>query len=464
MNFLNRYSLLFATLAILIAVAGCSERDTSTLPVSQGDTNPLVWADVVDPNVYWQPFSETNFYTLLVDSVFAYGGQASDGARSLKFNIAPQGSALGLYAGGVITSAGARNLTGYNALTFYARATFPIALDLAGFGNDNTGTSKYEAGRSVALTEEWTYVVVPIPDSSKLLSERGLLTFAEATKDAHPEGYDIWIDEIRFANVSNIEVFRTSMVSANQQYFLGSTVSISGTSTVFRLDGAFIPVSHMPGYFDYASSDESVVAIEGSAIRVKSTGTATITASLGETAALGAIAVTGYEAPTVASILPTVPAADVVSLWGTVYPNILVDTWRADFGGVTTKVEDFVVADRTTKMYSSLNYVAIDFQSSLINASELTHLHLDVYTPEGTEFIISLVSFPVPGTQAQTLDLVVNATSTPAFVPSEWSSLEIPLADFVLPETGWDWAYVGQMVLSSGDTKLVLVDNLYFHK
>ncbi len=79
---------------------------------------------------------------------------------------------------------------------------------------------------------------------------------------------------------------------------------------------------------------------------------------------------------------------------------------------------------------------------------------MDVYAPAGTNFKIKLGSFPTPPDGVETPDLVVDATTTPAFNAGQWSSLDIPLADFLLPETGWDWAALGQMVLS-GDTKLV---------
>ncbi|MDX2472439.1 MAG: hypothetical protein QNL91_01915 [Candidatus Krumholzibacteria bacterium] len=464
MNLYQRQLLVLTAMAALIFSAGCSDRDPSSLPAARANTDPVVFLDFADSTqLYWQPFSDTHYQALSVDEVWAYGGQASDGARSLKFNISPQGSAQGLYTGGVVTAVGSRDLADYNALTFYARATYPVTLNLAGFGNDNTGNSLYEAGRSsIALTTDWTFVVVPIPDSSKLLAERGLFTFAEGAEDAHPEGYDIWVDEIQYANLSNIEVFRPIMTSASQSYFLGSTVAISGTRTIFQIDGGFVPVDHMSGYFDYTTTNAAVAVIEGSAVRVVGLGTATVNAMLGENPVQGAITVTGYEAPTVGAAAPTLPASDVISMFSGAYTNVPVDTWRTDWSQ-SGPVEDYVVAGETTKMYSALIYVGIDFQMHPIDASQMTHLHMDVYAPAGTNFKIKLGSFPTPPDGVETPDLVVDATTTPAFNAGQWSSLDIPLADFLLPETGWDWAALGQMVLS-GDTKLILVDNIYFHK
>ncbi len=151
-------------------------------------------------------------------------------------------------------------------------------------------------------------------------------------------------------------------------------------------------------------------------------------------------------------------------MWSDSYPNVPIDTWRANWGGVTTQVEDYSVANRHMKLYSSLNYVGIEFLTEKIDASSMTHLHVDVYAPAGTNFRLKLVSFPSQLTHSvETPEKIFNASSTPAFNSGTWSSLEIPLTDFQLP-TDWDWSSIGQLVLASTDAQLVLVDNLYWHK
>jgi len=147
------------------------------------------------------------------------------------------------------------------------------------------------------------------------------------------------------------------------------------------------------------------------------------------------------------------------------YRDVPVDSWRAPWGGSLAVLEDYVVAGSNTKMYTSLNFVGITFESAKIDASSMTHLHLDVYAPSGTNFRVKLVSFPSGLTAGtQTGDLILNATSTPAFTPGNWSSLDIPLSSFALPVgQDWDWSRIGQMVLSTTDAQLVLVDNVYWH-
>lgn len=457
----RRLSLLLGFVLTLFLVSACSERDVASLAPGRGDTDPVVFADGYGEDVYYQGFFETNYVGVTVDSVFAFGGFAFDGAKSLKAGIPPAGSALGLYTGGVLTSAGARDLADYNALTFYARAPFPMQLDVVGFGNDNTGTSRYEASRAnVNVGTDWTFVVVPVPNPSRLISERGLFTFAESIDEAHPDGYDVWFDEIRFAKLDNIEIFRSTMGGGSQPGFVGATVSIGATQTIYRIDGGFVPVSYSPNYLDFRSSDPSVAVYRDGAVRVVGEGEARITAKLAQFDVLGTLSVTGYAPPAEAAPVPVHPAGDVVSLFSDSYVNLPVDTWRADWGGVTTQVADFEVAGNATKMYSALNWVGVDFQTLPANLSDMTTMHIDVYAPAGTNFKIELVSFPL----GRPAPFVIDDEFDPPFAAGEWLSLEIPLASFALPDGDWDWAEIGQMVLSSSDAKLVLVDNIYWHK
>ena len=49
------------------------------------------------------------------------------------------------FSGGAFTDSTARDLSSFNALTFWAKASTAATLDVAGLGNDNTGTSLYMA-------------------------------------------------------------------------------------------------------------------------------------------------------------------------------------------------------------------------------------------------------------------------------------------------------------------------------
>lgn len=472
MNLSRRPLPALVVLSLLILAAGCSDRDPTALPVAKANGDPVVFDDAYSPDVYFQAFFRTNYWAIAMDSVFAYDGFAPDGSRSLKITVAPAGSALGDYSGGVLTASGSRDLTAYNALTFYARTdAVAISFNELGFGNDNTGNSLYGAGRAnVALTRDWSLVVIPIPNPAKIVAERGLFTFAEGLETnpdgsfVYPDGYHIWLDEIKYAQLGNIEIFRASMPSVTRQYFVGSTVTLQGTSTIFRVDGAPIPVSHSPNYFDYTSSDPAVASVVRGQIVIQGEGAATITAKLDTLAVIGRVSLTGYLPPTEAAAPPVLPAQDVISMFSDVYNDVPVDTWNPHWGGSTTQDEIYVINGDNTRMYSALNWVGILFQNPLVDASAMTHLHLDVYAPAGTNFKVKLGSYP-PGsaTIQETTDLTLDATTTPAFNSGGWSSLDIPLSSFVLP-TVWDWGYIGEIVLSTSDAQLVLIDNMYWRR
>ena len=468
-NLTGRHLFALAAISILMLSTGCSERDPTELQVARARIDPMVFDEQYDPfnvlygeDAYFQPFSGTDANSLKVDSLYA-----SNGSLSIKVSVPPKGSALGVYAGGVLTAVESRDFTDFNALTFKARteSLTDIVLDVVGFGNDNTGTSLYEAGRAnIPIGPEWTFVIIPVPAPSKLISERGIFTFAEGFQEPHTLGYDIWFDEIQFAQLNNVTDPRPIMPSGNKQAFIGASVSLQGTRTAFNVDGAFVFVDHSANYFDFFSSDESVAVVSGSEVKLVGEGTATITGKLEDVDANGRIVLTGYLPPESAATPPTHPAGEVISMFSDVYNDVNVDTWNTEWGGSTAQVQNFVVDGDNTMMYTGLNFVGIEFLNPMIDASAMTHFNMDVYAPAGTNFKVKLVSFP-PGlpNSVETADLILDNASTPAFIMGDWSYLDIPMADFQLPE-GWSWAHVGQLVLSTSNAQLVLVDNVYWHK
>ena len=114
-----------------------------------------------------------------------------------------------------------------------------------------------------------------------------------------------------------------------------------------------------------------------------------------------------------------------------------------------------------------------------VNASEMTHLHMDVYAPTGSEFRVKLVSFPADPSivSVETFELILSPGSVPPFGSGAWTPLDIPLTAFSInPGSAgytwddWDWANVGQMILSTAPSyspiaaQVVVVDNIYWHK
>jgi hypothetical protein len=443
-----------AALAVVWTV-GC-ERDTTGLKPVPADDDPVVFSDTFGKGVDFQAFMGSKVDAVAIDQVEKYQGSAS-----LKITVPSPGDASGGYAGGAFTTQYARDLSGYNALTFWAKASRAVTLDVAGLGNDNTGTSKFEASRSgILLSTAWSRIVLPIPLPARLDYERGRFFFAEGPEGS--AGSTVWIDEVRFETVTTISNPRPAITPKVVSAFVGATVPVTGTRTTFNVDGTDRTLDHSPGYFTFTSSNETVAVVTDDGILAVGTGTANIAGQLGTVEATGALTLNVTGAPTVAAPTPALPAADVVSLFSNAYTNVPVDTWSASWD--IADVSDFKIAGNDAKAYTNLTYAGIEFTTNTINASAMTHVHLDVWIPQGVFFRVKLVDFGADGVYGggddQQQELTFNAGSAPPLAFGVWSGLDIPLSNFTaLPSR----AHLAQLILSS-DSKIVYLDNVYFHR
>ena len=462
-----KYSTLLALTVLLatLALAGCSG-DRSTDP-ALANTDPVVFDDDFGSGVYYQPFLNSH-----VDLVTVSEEEFSLGTRSLKVTVpVPEGDVW--YAGGAFTTDDARDLSGYNALTFYARSSINSTLDVAGFGIDNTGASLYDASRiEMPLTStEWTRVIIPIPNPARLTLERGLFYFSEGYEDV---GFTLWFDDVKFEFVDGITNPRPSMDSASHTTFVGVPVDISGTSVTFDVTETRedVVVDHQPAYFDYTSSDELVATIWYGTIQPVGGGTATITAKLDTIDATGELEVNVLGAPAGTAPTPQEPEGDVICLFSDAYDDVPVDTWHAPWEWTTGEVNDMVLSGDNVKVYTDLTFAGIEFLGeNMIDAAtpEMTHFHMDVWAPSGGLFIVKLVDFGANGYfDDGTIDdtdgeLMFNGGTTPPFFSGQWSALEIPLADFVADGLT-SMEHLANLVISSSDVSTVIVDNVYFHR
>ncbi len=460
----RRLSIVLTLLALPVLLAGCSKRDVDGLETARAPVDPVVFADDLvglggndRGDVYYQPFSGTYAEAVSVDDQTARTGD-----YSLKAVVPGDGSPLGAYTGGVLTAVGTRDITDFNALTFYAKSSAPTMLNEAGYGNDNTGTSLYTGGRSnIPLGTDWTFVVIPIPNPSRLIAERGLFMLAEGWEDGLPEGHTIWFDDIRFASLENITDPFPVMPSSLKQYFIGSTVGLQGTYTRYSVDGGYVVTQHMPGYFDFDTTDQTVAVVEDNEIRVVGEGTAAVTATLNGEPVNGTVVLYGFLPPTAPAPAPAHPSGDVISLFSDVYDDEIIDEWNPNWGA-PTEMADYDVQGDATKMFTGLTFAGISFYDHRLDVTAMTHLSLDVFAPAGADFKVKIVAFAADtGSSAVEIELVFDDTTTPAFAPAAWSTLDIPLADFGFTTT---LEHVGQLVISTTDARLVLVDNLYFHR
>ncbi|NIS18099.1 MAG: hypothetical protein GWN14_06910 [candidate division Zixibacteria bacterium] len=360
-----------------------------------------------------------------------------------------------------------RDLSAYNALTFWARASIPATLDVAGIANDNTGTSEYIAEvTALALTTSWQQYVIPIPLAEKLDSENGLFYFAEG------EGveYQIWVDEIVFDSLTTITNPRPVIPTTTLEVSLGEEVTFDGCYVTFDVDGSDIVVSAMMGYFNFASSDEGVVSVgTDGVITAVGPGTAELTAVLGTSKSVPAdgvvtVNVSGF-VPTESAPTPSQDQADVFSIFSDTYISTDFDTWSSQFDNAD--VSDFTIGSDNLKKYTNLVFSIAEYEVGNTGPQDLTgmtHFHMDVWTPDPTDgssqFNIKLVDFGANGEYGGGDDVEDELAFGQATMSTgSWVSFDIPLASFTGLTTQ---AHFAQLILS-GTYSTVYVDNVYFY-
>lgn len=442
----------------IVGLIGCSGENNPIIAEFPRDHE--VFLDDFGPTATFQAFSGSKLDAVQIDQVESYLG-----TKSLIVTVPDSNDASGSFAGGAFTAGVARDLSEYNVLTFWAKADRNVTLNVAGLGNDNTGTSKYTAERNdLAITTTWQKIIIPIPLAEKLVQEQGLFYFAEGPENGI--GCQIWFDEIQFENLTTITNPRPVIETDTIDVESGGPINIGNGSVAFSVDGSDIVVSAMPAYFTYVSSNSSIVSVGADATFTASgVGSVTITASIGSVSANGAIAINvipPQAVPTTPAPAPTEDPSNVVSLFSDTYTNVTVNLWSTDWD--VTDLENITIGSDSVKKYYNLSFAGIEFTAPTVDASTMTRFHMDIWTPNTTEsptvFKIKLVDFGANGSFGGGDDVEHELTFDHNSLETEsWVAVDVPLAAFSgLTTTG----HLAQMIIS-GDLTTVYVDNIYFY-
>ena len=92
--------------------------------------------------------------------------------------------------------------------------------------------------------------------------------------------------------------------------------------------------------------------------------------------------IAGLAAPAAAAPAPMVPPEDVISFFSGAYDDIPVTSWAAGRG--EAEVADADADGNEVKHYTALRIATIDFGEAPVDARAMTHLHMDIWTPEST--------------------------------------------------------------------------------
>ncbi|NUQ24593.1 MAG: Ig-like domain-containing protein [Saprospiraceae bacterium] len=412
---------------LFLFLAAC-QRDNEDLSPVTYPTNPEVFIEGFSPGLNYAAFGGSVPTAFDVDTEVTYNATSQ---TSMRFEVPDAGDPRGAYAGGAYFTDVPRDLSGYDALTFWAKASQPANIDVVGFGND-LGASKYQATISgLPVTTNWQKFIIPIPDPSKLTAERGMFLYSEGPENGR--GYTFWVDELKFEKLGTIAHPQHAILNGEEQTetsFVGVTKTIGGLSSTYNLpSGINQSVNIAPAYFEFASSDPSIATVNESGLVTVAggPGSAKITATVGGVTAKGSLtllSVGDFQAAPV----PSRDAANVISIFSDAYTNVPVNYYNGYWAPFqTTQSADFTVNGDDILHYTNFNFVGIEFSSPVINASSMTHLHVDIYIPNAlpaaAQFKIEVVDFGTGGTGSFT-------RAIPAAQSQQWISLDIPFTNF----------------------------------
>lgn len=156
------------------------------------------------------------------------------------------------------------------------------------------------------------------------------------------------------------------------------------------------------------------------------------------------------QVPTTAAPTPAAHTlGKVISIFSDAFTNIPNTNFAPNWGqtSVGTPVQ---IAGNNTLKYETLNYQGIEIGQD-VNATPMTHLHIDVWTANETSLSISCISRASGEKVFKLTPLNLNA----------WNSYDIPLTAFT--SLGLSLTDIFQFKLIGAGGNTIYVDNLYFY-
>jgi hypothetical protein len=456
---------MLAFVFFMISTVSCI-RDEEVLPEAPFPSTAEIFTDTfVDMG--------SNFYFPFVGDgakpdVFSVDeNEGYESNASIRIDVPDADDPGGGFAGATFVVDGSpRNLTGYNALTFWGKASQSASLGLVGFGDPHQQASRDD----IKLTTNWQQFIIPIPNPSRLEEISTLFIFAAGGIGDVPGeevGYSFWIDELKYEYIPTIAQGRAVFQGGNNEVitaFNGQILTADQTQTIFNLpDGRDVTVDASSSYFSFVSSDPSVVSVNGNQLEVLSAGESTITASIEGLTSIGSLTIESRGnfsfAPT-----PARAASDVIAIFSDAYENVPVDFFNGYWEPYQTTLSDqFDVSGDHIISYYNFNFVGTQFANPTVDASDMTHIHLDVFVPgtvsAGARLQIQVRDFGANGSDGggdDTNYIVILNNSN--LVANGWAGVDIPLDGAK--------SNVGLIIYENLNTDLTgfYVDNIYFYR
>lgn len=253
-------------------------------------------------------------------------------------------------------------------------------------------------------------------------------------------------------------VTANQILAIDNLYFYRDT-AISPTLGAFAVPAALLgdapfaltpPSSNSAGAFSYSSSNTSVATISGNMLTIVGAGTSTITATQAANGIYGSASTTAQftvTVPPLATAAPTPPARnewDVISLYSNAYTTQSAPVWQN-----AASTTDEQLQGNDTKKMSNFLIELVAFAPT--NVSQMTTLHLDIYSEDCTGLNIWLAN---NGDRSAQILLT----------PNQWNSINIPLSTYSAQGLIMSGINLLKFESLNGPGKTVYVDNIYFFR
>lgn len=454
---------IFIVTSVLLSTffSSCEKYSDSLSPVS-APKNGDVFIDGFTSGLNYAAFANSVPTAFQVDNDVTY----NQSLMSMRVDVPVQNDPRGTYAGGTYFLVSGRDLSGYNVLSFWAKASKTATINELGFGND-LGNNTYQTTLyNVPVNTSWKKYYIPIVDASKLTNEKGMFYFAEGHENG--EGYSFWIDEVKFEKLNTITQGESMILNGRNSSitsFKDVETPLTDFFTNYSLpDGTVTSIATPASYFTFESSNSAVASVSNKGlIKSLSAGFSVITAKLGSQKAKGSMVVNvkGFQnAPT-----PTIPSTNVISIFSDNYTNLKVDYFNGYWQPYQKTVSaDFKVGSDNILNYTNFNFVGISFANPTIDASSKNFLSMDIFIPgtlnPGVQFKVTVRDFGPNGLDGGGDDIDKVITFTNQDLGSEqWKTLKIPM-------NMSSKSKLGLIILSDSDLGNLpnfYLDNIYLH-
>ncbi len=460
----NNFKITLALGLLAFLTLSCERDLTDEAVEARFSNNPDVFIDGFSAGLDYLPFAGSRFDAFSVDT-----NEKFEGTASMRIDVPNVGDPLGSFAGAIFPDFGGRDLSEYDALTFWAKATTPGTINEIGFGQD-FGENKYLTTlQNLQLTTNWQKYTIPLPDPAKLTQEKGLFWYAEGPEDGN--GYTFWLDEVKYEKLGTVAQPRPRIFNGEdvfQQSFIGAATTISGLTQTFNLEnGQNQTVLAAPAYFEFSSSNPGVATVsEDGNVTIIGAGTTVITATLGGVNAEGSLTLESLGEFELAPV-PTRDPENVISIFSDAYTNVPVDYYNGFFNGdgQTTQggAPPIEIGGDQIINYTELNFVGIGtfLNVPTVDATQMTHFHVDINVQEIIEpgdFIRIQLINDVGGNETSGSVIFDNTV----LITNEWVSLDIPLGEFTGLASRSELGLI--FFVSDATISNIFVDNIYYYK